>query len=39
MVKFNGKYMYLCERKETSCPYSEFRARIERDYKNTKDVC
>lgn len=27
-VKVNGKYMFLCERKEVSCLYSEWRDRV-----------
>lgn len=39
MIKSNGKYMNLCEAQSTSCPYNEFKSRIQRNYKNEKDVC
>lgn len=27
-LRYNGKYMYLCERQSTTCAYSEFRQRL-----------
>lgn len=34
MIKNDGRYVNLCGRKDTSCPYVEFKARVQRDYKN-----
>lgn len=27
-IRYNGRYQYLCEKKETECLYSEFRQRV-----------
>ena len=27
-VKYNGKYVYLCEKKDTKCSYSEWKSRV-----------
>lgn len=28
-VRHDGKYVYLCEREETACPWSEFKRRAQ----------
>lgn len=38
-IKYNGKYVNLCDRKEDSCLYSEWKARIEAQYVNYRQLC
>ena len=33
-IKADGKYVNLCQARATSCPYDEFKARIQKNYKN-----
>jgi len=30
MIKYDGKYMNLCEKKDTKCNYKEFKERLTR---------
>jgi hypothetical protein len=38
-LRYNGKYVNLCERKQTACPYPEFKKRIEADYVDVQSIC
>jgi hypothetical protein len=39
MVKYNGKYVYLCEATQTFCEYSDFKTRIARNYVDYEGLC
>ena len=38
-VRYNGKYMNLCEKKDTKCEYAEFKRRIQAQYVDYKALC
>lgn len=39
MVRYNGKYVYLCEKKQQTCGYNEFKSRLQRNYVDYQVLC
>ena len=38
-IKKDGKYLYLCERKEVECSYAQWRERVMASFIDVDDVC
>ncbi len=38
-IRHDGEYMYLCEKKELTCEYNEWKNRIKRVIIDTDRVC
>jgi hypothetical protein len=39
MVRYNGGYVYLCERRDTKCNYDEFKQRMTKNYVDYVKLC
>lgn len=39
MIRYNGKYVYLCEQRQTKCEYEEFKRRVTKDFIDVAEIC